>query len=531
MHTLITIRHFLISILFMSFLFLPLAFNFLDLSEEVRLKEKRLLASMPSLGFSTDTLKAFPAKFERFFNDHFGLRATLVYGYGYIKVFGLGSSPVSDVIIGRQDWLFFGSEDEIRNYRRTDAPPAPTLQLWNFYFQQINSWLASRDMKLLFVVSPNKSTIYYEFMPDRFTRAPRPSTLDQFVKKSRESDLTVIDPRSALWEAKGDQQLFYRHDHHWNDAAAYLTYRKIMDRLIRWFPQLQALPESSFAIKKKVTARKDLAEMLGLANRFMETEEGYVYSPDNKRTHPIGRASERKNSNTLRGCYVLGDSFAEALLPFLSPHCDKLISKNNIHFEKDQIEREGPALVIIQILERFLGSRPELGELSTLLRETQGVDFYPAVSLLREVGQDLKSDSVTGTERKAVYGKTPRGTLMFGPYTTLKKGEYSAIFRMKTDGDCKLPVVKMDVSAEGGKKILAQRTLSCSDFERWGKWSEFSLAFVVSSEALADMEYRAEYLGGAGLVIENVRIIPKGRKDPLRPFFNPDPVAVDGKRS
>ena len=531
MATLVTIRHFLISVLFMAFLLVPLAVNILDLSEGIRLNEKRLMASMPSLGFSADALKAFPAQFEIFFNDHFGLRATLVYGHNFIKVFWLGSSPVSDVILGKQGWLFFGNEDELRHYRRNDLPLAPNLQLWVFYFEQINSWLNSRDMKLLLLIAPNKTTIYHEFMPDRFTRAPGPSHLDQLVKAIRPSGLTVIDPRSALWEAKGEQQLFYRHDHHWNDAAAYLTYRKIMDRLIRWFPQLQALPESSFAIKKKVTARKDLAEMLGLANRFMETEEGYVYSPDNKRTHPIGRASERKNSNTLRGCYVLGDSFAEALLPFLSPHCDKLISKNNIHFEKDQIEREGPALVIIQILERFLGSRPELGELSTLLRETQGVDFYPAVSLLREVGQDLKSDSVTGTERKAVYGKTPRGTLMFGPYTTLKKGEYSAIFRMKTDGDCKLPVVKMDVSAEGGKKILAQRTLSCSDFERWGKWSEFSLAFVVSSEALADMEYRAEYLGGAGLVIENVRIIPKGRKDPLRPFFNPDPVAVDGKRS
>ena len=390
----------------MAFLLLPLAFNFLDLSEEVRLNEKRLLASLPSLGFSADTLKAFPTKFERFFNDHFGLRATLVYGNSYIKVFGLGSSPVSDVIIGKQDWLFFGREDEIGNYRRTDPPLSSTLQLWDFYFQQINSWLASRDIKLLLLFSPNKSTIYYEFMPERFTRAPRPSNLDQFVKKSRESDLTVIDPRSALWEAKGEKQLFYRHDTHWNDAAAYLTYRKIMDRLIRWFPQLQSLPESSFAIRKKVTTRKDLAEMLGLANRFMETEAGYVYSPDIKRTHPIGRASERKNSNTLRGCYLLGDSFAEALLPFLSPHCDKLISKNNIHFEKDKIEREGPALVIIEILERFLGSRPDLGELSPLLRETQGVDFYPAVSLHKEVGQDLKSDSVTGTERKAVYGKT-----------------------------------------------------------------------------------------------------------------------------
>ena len=228
---------------------------------------------------------------------------------------------------------------------------------------------------------------------------------------------------------------------------------------------------------------------------------------------------------------MLGDSFAEALLPFLSLHCDKLISKNNIHFEKDQIEREGPALVILEILERFLGSRPDWGELSPLLRETQGIDFYPAVDFRKEVGRDLKSDSVTGTERKAVYGKTPRGTLLFGPYTTLKKGEYTAIFRMKIDGDCRLPVVKIDVSAEGGKKILAQRTLSCSDFEGWGKWNEFRLAFAVSSEALTEMEYRAEYLGGAGLNVENIRIIPQGRKDPLRSFFDPDPSSLAGERS
>ena len=153
MATLVTIRHFLISFLFMAFLFLPLAVNLLDLSEGVRLNEKRLLASMPSLGFSADALQAFPAQFERFFNDHFGLRATLVYGHNFIKVFGLGSSPVSDVAIGKQGWLFFGSEDELRHYRRTDLPLSPNLQLWVFYFQQINSWLTSRDMKLLLLVS------------------------------------------------------------------------------------------------------------------------------------------------------------------------------------------------------------------------------------------------------------------------------------------------------------------------------------------------------------------------------------------
>lgn len=523
MATLVTIRHFLISVLFMAFLLVPLAVNILDLSEGIRLNEKRLMASMPSLGFSADVLKAFPAKFEIFFNDHFGLRATLVYGHNFIKVFWLGSSPVSDVILGKQGWLFFGNEDELRHYRRNDLPLAPNLQLWVFYFEQINSWLNSRDMKLLLLIAPNKTTIYHEFMPDRFTRAPGPSHLDQLVKAIRPSGLTVIDPRSALWEAKRRQQLFYRHDTHWNDAAGYLTYRKVMDRLIRLFPRLQPQPESGFAIQKKVTARKDLAEMLGLSHFFQETEEGYTALPQVEPNPGKKPANAGKQAYTIRGCYVLGDSFAEALLPFLSPHCDRLTSKNNIRFEKDQMEREGPALVILEILERLLGSRPDLGELSPLLRETQGIDFYPAVDFKKEVGRDLKSDSVTGTERKAVYGKTSRGTLLFGPYTTLKKGEYTAIFRMKIDGDCRLPVVKIDVSAEGGKKILTQRTLSCSDFEGWGKWNEFRLAFAVSSEALTEMEYRAEYLGGAGLNVENIRIIPQGRKDPLGALFNSNP--------
>ena len=87
---------------------LPLAGMILRLDSKFMLVENRVLASRPELTLDRAALAEFPAKFEAYFNDHFGYRQRLIHWLNIIKVAGLGVSPSPNVILGQDGWLFHG---------------------------------------------------------------------------------------------------------------------------------------------------------------------------------------------------------------------------------------------------------------------------------------------------------------------------------------------------------------------------------------------------------------------------------------
>src|SRR5262249_19364446 len=82
-----------------------------------KISENRLLAERPAWPSDCETLAAFPARFEAYFNDHFGFRDTLIRWHNYAMVRWLGTSPSPQVVVGRQGWLYFAGEHSIDDYR------------------------------------------------------------------------------------------------------------------------------------------------------------------------------------------------------------------------------------------------------------------------------------------------------------------------------------------------------------------------------------------------------------------------------
>ena len=75
-------------------------------------------------------LREYPARFERFFDDRFGLRGKLVDADHWVKAIVFGVSPVSKVLIGKSGWLYFRGEDSKafdRWYRGNETVPDATL--------------------------------------------------------------------------------------------------------------------------------------------------------------------------------------------------------------------------------------------------------------------------------------------------------------------------------------------------------------------------------------------------------------------
>jgi hypothetical protein len=83
-------------------------------------QENRRPAEMPAMPARAAEWSRWPAAFEAWHNDHFGLRTQFMRAHNVLKVFALRSSPSSRVVIGPNNWLFAATERSIENWRGAD---------------------------------------------------------------------------------------------------------------------------------------------------------------------------------------------------------------------------------------------------------------------------------------------------------------------------------------------------------------------------------------------------------------------------
>ena len=233
--------------------------------------EKRRLAERPALDLKPGTLATFPSRFEAYFNDHFGYRNLFIRRYNRIMKKYFAKSPVPNVLIGKNNWLFFTFSNLIDDFVGADPFTQEELETWRSNLEHKRNWLAKHGIRYLFVVAPNKQTIYPEYLPDYLQKDRGQSRLQQLLAYLKmHSDISILDLSAALNEEKKRHRIYYLTDTHWNDRGAYAAYRAIMDRVGQWFPEI-LLKQSKIIENKNIPGPGgDLAKMLDMTDTMQE---------------------------------------------------------------------------------------------------------------------------------------------------------------------------------------------------------------------------------------------------------------------
>jgi len=356
-------------LIFLVFIYFPIVNDVLHVAKKFHLQEKRAQVKKPDLRF--DALYEFLAKYRRYYKDNFNLRNILIYLNNLYKVKLYGFSPVSKTIIGKNGWLFMAKESENVNevdyFRSIKLFSKKELKHWRNALEQRRGWLANRGIHYFFIIIPNKSTIYSEFMPDFIHPVRNRSRLDQlldYLKKN--SDFQIIDVRKVLINAKKDREVYCKTDSHWNEYGAYIAYREIMRYIGEYFENIKPIHVSNFKIEIKNRFGGDLAITLSLHNKvYREDYIGFKSKiPLKARGRRLGNISEYV-SQTCMECKIPGllnavmfhDSFVHELKPFISEHFSRILyiwDRLGMKFYTDIIKREKPKIVIEEMAERFL---------------------------------------------------------------------------------------------------------------------------------------------------------------------------------
>jgi hypothetical protein len=317
----------------------------LVLGSEKRLPntENRNLAMMPGLTAFAD----FSKNFDSYVNDNFGLRKLFIRMNNTVKVDALQIPQISDVILGKNSWLFY--KDAVNDSNGTTQLDDILLQALNENIQKQNDWLTQRGIYYLIVIAPNKESIYPEYIPDIYSKGQKQSRTDQILEylQSHHSKVPILDLRKPILEAKSAYPylLYWKTDTHWNEYGAFIGYCSIIEQLSVVFPNLQRISKSDFTISEAPILRPgDLSNMLSMQDKFVDT----------KSIKATLNSNGDSDSGKIGTAVIFGDSFYDAIDPYFSNNFSEISKPERSHnFDYNWITGN-PEVVINLVVERRL---------------------------------------------------------------------------------------------------------------------------------------------------------------------------------
>jgi alginate O-acetyltransferase complex protein AlgJ len=357
--------------LFISMTVAGFAGSFLPPPAATNVFEKRELEPLPAFPDSPIGLRDYPTRFERYFDDRFGLRAPLVHLDHWAKAAVFGVSPVANVLIGKSGWLYFRGEDAKafdRWYRGNEIVAESTLVALREELLRRQKFLASRGIPFQVVVVPEKYSVYPEFLPGWATRVAPQTPLDRLTAAlATYPQLHYIDLRQALVQAKGGERLYYQTDSHWNYLGATVGYHVLMTQVAKALPGLIVAPVTRPPYVPGADYYSgDLAQMLGLPRQFRETDIAplakILATPESRCAKRETEADEPGVETYVYRCpnaprftaLIYRDSMAIPLIPMLAENFSRTTFVSSPQLDPELVVRLAPDIVIEELVERTI---------------------------------------------------------------------------------------------------------------------------------------------------------------------------------
>lgn len=367
----------LFSALLLAALFVPLAqlvFAPVNLKGVIEGGRKAKFPKIAKVGW-----QRFPHRFDRYFEDNFGFRDVLIKVGNSIRFHLFGVSPTTQVLVGKDGWLFLTAGTRLEKNRRHPYLSAGDLNQLQDVYESRQRFLAQRGIKYLLIVPPNKNTVYPEFYPDNISTRDEVSAYDQFVDHMRSrATVPLVDMKPRLMDQKERQRIYFRTDSHWNMLGAFAGYEEIALELKKLFPQIRPVSIDDYEPFERAEPA-GLTRMLGVffAPRFSDIflrrkspDPWYKAALKQRRRHAplVVRRNYGINgqlpdaSGLIPKGIIYRDSFFARLTPFVTQHFSEaqLYSTAYFSFDKELIERERPSVVIEEFVERNIRPPREL---------------------------------------------------------------------------------------------------------------------------------------------------------------------------
>lgn len=336
--------------------------------------DNRALDSQPSIPKTIKQVKQYPANFSNYYVDRFGGRAWLLKKYKKIKLF-LADSPSPKVIVGKNGWLFLGetglrvkkSSDPLGDYLRLNRYSASDLAKSSERMADISHMLKEKGILYVPLLTPNKHTIYPEYLPTFMKPVAATSAADQLFRVWGErTELPVIDLRPVLMLAKDKSQypIYLQLDSHWSLVGANYAQRELFSYLATVYPEY--FKATLYPIKTGNRTWSDLSWQVGLSPQRVPNPAPVFDVECVPELAPSGVNYSKTFTTTCKDGHlkalIFRDSFFSALQPYVSHQFKEatfLWQGLDPRKLEGYIEKYNPDVVIHEFVERSLPYIPK----------------------------------------------------------------------------------------------------------------------------------------------------------------------------
>ena len=350
------LRDVLLIALFLLAISLPCAAQLAGLWQAMPESEQRPLSKAPSWPATYEAWRSLAGNIDSYLADRIGFRPWLLIA-GHRLRYELGAPVTHDVVMGKRGWLFFGGSEEIEQYLGLRPLGAPQIQAILDRIDRYRREIQAQGALFVFVIAPNKSTIYPEELPDGLNPIG-PTPADQLMRAlAARPEIPAVDGRALLRQNRQLGPLFYKTDSHWNELGAFIVLRAAIARAGLRPERFRPLTDYGIALGSGTT---DLLRLLDMGRRL---EWGVPYL---QKKFPTPGLSWQRNAPgdpvtdvitqppPARGrVLVIGDSFSEGWMRFLGQNSARVVRVAYAQQAHDAtVASEKPDLVILEIVER-----------------------------------------------------------------------------------------------------------------------------------------------------------------------------------
>jgi hypothetical protein len=232
--------------------------------------EKRKLHEFPQFPKNLSSFNNFKQQFEDYYNDNFGFREILISRYQIEMKYRLGKAGSPYVVIGKDGWLYPADWDVFKDYQGMLHLTNEELEGFIKEQNMKAEWLNKKGIRYLLFYAPNKQSIYPEYLPENIKVSRGITKYEQLLSYTNNDLSYMLDIHTTLRNSKGNQNLYYKTDLHWNMYGAYIAFRHVMDKIQQWYPNEQFKTEFSVINSQEEQKGGDLANILTMSDTLTE---------------------------------------------------------------------------------------------------------------------------------------------------------------------------------------------------------------------------------------------------------------------
>lgn len=326
--------------------------------------ENRAAAPWPAWPNTIADLNEAPRAIDAYLEDRFGFRERLIAINQWLVEQASLAPGERKAVIGEDGWLFYADGRALDLYTGRIPFKTGEAAAWLNSAAAIEQEVNARGGQFVILFAPQKASVYGEYLPDHIKPGRAAGRLQILEEGARATGLAVANPLRDMLAKKDAAQLYYRSDSHWTGIGAYQAYLALIETLANIGVAAPKLDDARLEFHN-TDFSGDLARMLNQRDRFAEIApqtyiaeatdfeyvelDEFVFGPF--KTKVITTDAVDKPS-----LLVIGDSYAEMLMPFLRESFSRIVFTHHQlgAFDRAVLDKYPSDVVVLEMVERML---------------------------------------------------------------------------------------------------------------------------------------------------------------------------------